>query len=75
MWGRRRMIVALRASEGDPMKWTIRVELTPDGNEPVTYDIGTITRPIADLAPEQIGLTLEEGQQLLRRVQVQMISS
>lgn len=30
---------------------------------------------MADLAPEQIGLTLEEGQQLLRRVQVQMISS
>jgi hypothetical protein len=44
------------------MKWTIRVELTPDGNPPITYDIGTITRPIADLSPEQIGLTLEEGQ-------------
>jgi hypothetical protein len=53
-----------------PMKWTIRIELTPDGNPPITYDIGTITRPIADLSPEQIGLTLEEGQQLLRRVQV-----
>jgi hypothetical protein len=39
------------------MKWTIRVELTPDGNPPITYDIGTITRPIADLSPEQIGLT------------------
>jgi hypothetical protein len=55
------------------MKWTI--ELTPDGNPPITYDIGTITRPIADLSPEQIGLTLEEGQQLPRRVQVQIISS
>ena len=43
------------------MKWTIRVELTPDGNEPITCDIGTITRPIVDLSPEQIGLTLEEG--------------
>ena len=57
------------------MKWTVRIELTPDGNKPITYDIGTITRPIADLSPEQIGLTLEEGQQLLRRVQVEMISS
>lgn len=38
-----------------------RVELTPDGNDPITYEIGTITRPIADLAPEQIGLTLEDG--------------
>ena len=31
------------------MKWTIRVELTPDGNEPITCDIGTITRPIVDI--------------------------
>jgi hypothetical protein len=58
-----------------PMKWTIRVELTPDGNAPITYEIGTITRPIADLDPEQIGLTREGGQQILPRVQVQMISS
>jgi hypothetical protein len=57
------------------MKWTIRLELTPDGNPPITYDVGTITRPIADLSPEEIGLTLEEGQQLLRRVQVQIIGS
>jgi hypothetical protein len=28
------------------MKWTIRVELTPDGNPPITYEIGTITPPI-----------------------------
>jgi hypothetical protein len=28
---------------------------------------------IADLSPEEIGLTLEEGQQLLRRIQVQII--
>jgi hypothetical protein len=55
------------------MKWTI--ELTPDGNPPITYDIGTITRPIADLSPEQIGLTLEEGQQLPRRVHVQIRST
>jgi len=57
------------------MKWTIRVELTPDGNPPITYDIGTITRPIADLSPEQIGLTIEDGQQLLRRIQVKVIAS
>jgi len=57
------------------MKWTIRIELTPDDNEPITYDIGTITRPIVDLAPEQIGLTLEEGQQILRRIQVQITAS
>jgi hypothetical protein len=43
------------------MKWTIQVELTLDGNKPITYDVGTITRPIADLSPEQIGLPLEGG--------------
>jgi hypothetical protein len=57
------------------MKWTIRLELTPDGNPPITYDVGTITRSIADLFPEEIGLTLEEGHQLLRRVQVPIIGS
>jgi hypothetical protein len=46
------------------MKWTIRIE--PDGNEPISCEIGTITRPIADLSSEQLGLTVEEGQQLLR---------
>ena len=54
---------------------TIRLELTPDGNPPITYEIGTVTRPIADLSPEEIGLTLEEGQQLLRQLQVQIIAS
>jgi hypothetical protein len=44
------------------MKWTIRVEVTPDGTDPIDYEISTITRPIADLAPEQIGLMLEESQ-------------
>ena len=57
------------------MKWTIRIEQTPDGNPPITCDIGTITRPIADLSPEQIGLTLEGGHQLLRRIQVEIMAS
>jgi hypothetical protein len=48
MWGRRRKIVTPMASDGHPIKWTIRVELTPDGNASITYEIGTITRPIAD---------------------------
>ena len=74
-WGRRGNIAGLLPLEGYPMKWTIRVELTPDGNPPITYDIGTITRPIADLSPEQIGLTIEDGQQLLRRIQVKVIAS
>src|ERR1039457_3247611 len=56
-------------------KWTIRIELTPDGNEPISCEIGTITRPIADMSSEQLGLTVEEGQQLLRGLQVEMIGN
>ena len=43
------------------MKWTIRIELTPDGNPPISREIGSINRPMVDLCPEQVGLTLEEG--------------
>jgi hypothetical protein len=57
------------------VKWTIRIEVTLDGNGSSTHDVGTITRPIADLSPEQIGLTLEEGQQLLRRIQMAIIGN
>jgi hypothetical protein len=49
------------------MKWTIRIELTPDGNEPITRDVGTMTRPIADFHPEQVGLSPEEDRQERRR--------
>ena len=44
------------------MKWTIRLELTPVGNPPITYDIGTITRPIADLSPGQFLLQRHRGE-------------
>ena len=33
--------------------------------EPVTRDVGTITRPIADFHPEQAGLSLEEDRQVV----------
>ena len=57
------------------MKWTIRIEFTPDGNEPGDQEIGTISRPIADLRPEQVGLTLEEGRQLIRCIESTMIAN
>jgi hypothetical protein len=58
------------------VKWTIRIEVTlDDDNGPTTRDVGTIMRPIADLSPEQIGLTLEEGQQLLRGIQMAIIGN
>ena len=55
-WGRRRKIVDLW-HQRPPHEIENPVELTPDRNAPITYEIGTITRPIVDLAPEKIGLT------------------
>jgi hypothetical protein len=55
------------------VKWTIRIEVTQDGKGPTTCDIGTITRSTGDLLPEQIGLSLEEGRQLLHRIQMAII--
>lgn len=70
-WGRQRKLGPFEG--GNSVKWTIRIEVTQDGNGPTTLDIGTITRSIGDLLPEQIGLTLEEGQQLLHRIQMAII--
>ena len=57
------------------MKWTISIEFTPDGDKPIRRDLGTFSRPLADLMPEQIGLTLEEGRQLLQVVERAMIGN
>ena len=56
------------------MKWTIRIEFSVDGKEPSSCVVGTITRPVVDVLPEQIGLSLEEGQQLLRGVQMAILA-
>jgi hypothetical protein len=56
------------------MQWTIKLEFTPDGGETVVHEIGSITRPIADLEPEEIGWTLAEGHELVRDIERRMIS-
>ena len=57
------------------MKWTIKIEFTPDGNEPISRDLCACSRPLVDLMPEQIGLTLEEGRQLLQSVERAIIGN
>jgi hypothetical protein len=70
-WGRQRKLGSFEG--GNAVKWTVRIEVTQDGKGPPTSDIGTITRSTGDLLPEQIGLTLEEGRQLLHRIQMAII--
>jgi hypothetical protein len=40
----------------------------------VTHEIGSINRAVADWRPEEIGLTLLEGHELLRDIERRMIS-
>jgi hypothetical protein len=39
----------------------------------IRHEIGTVTQPIADLRPEEIGLTLAEGHELVRDIERRMI--
>jgi hypothetical protein len=50
------------------MKWAIRIELTRDGNKPITYDIGTISRPIADLSSgiAQLPIIVDSGNYMVK---------
>ena len=57
------------------MQWTIKLECTPDGGPTRTYEIGRLTRPIGNLKPEEIGLTLAEGRDVLRDIQRQVIGN
>jgi hypothetical protein len=55
--------------------WTIKVEFTPDGGEPQVRQIGTISRSLSDVRPEEVGLTLQEGRELLRGIECQFIAN
>lgn len=57
------------------MLWTIRLEFTPDGGEPQVRQIATISRSMIDLRPEEAGLTLQEGRELLRGIECQIIAN
>ena len=46
------------------MQWTIRIEFTSEGNDAPSREVGIFTR--AELQDELIGLTLEEGRQLIQ---------
>ena len=57
------------------VRWTIKLEFTPDGGEPQVRQIGTINRSMTDVRPEGVGLTLQEGRQLLRGIECQVIAN
>jgi hypothetical protein len=56
------------------MRWTVKLELVRDDGTTVIHQLAEITRPIADLHPEEIGLTMEEGRELVQDVERVMIA-
>ncbi len=55
------------------MKWTIRIEFTPDGSAGRSREVGVLTRE--ELRDENIGLTLEEGRRLLQSLEMAIITN
>jgi hypothetical protein len=51
------------------MKFTIRVEITTDWDEPDIFEICRIARPYRQLEPGSVGLSLAEGKDVLHRLQ------
>jgi hypothetical protein len=56
------------------MRWTVKLELVRDDGVTAIHQLATITRPIVDLRPEEIGLTMEEGRALVQDVERVMIA-
>jgi hypothetical protein len=56
------------------MRWTITLEFTPDGGQPLVRQISTISRSMTDVRPEEVGLTLQEGREL-RGIERQVIAN
>jgi hypothetical protein len=56
------------------VRWTVRLELVREDGITATRELATIIRPMVDLRPEEIGLTLEEGRALVQAVERTMIA-
>jgi hypothetical protein len=55
------------------MQWTIILEATTGWGERTSTPVYTFSRPMLDLKPEQIGLTLAEAKTLLARLQARLV--
>jgi len=56
------------------MRWTLKLELVREDGATEAYDLGSITRSVNDVRPEEVGLTLEEARTLVRSVECRMIA-
>ncbi len=55
------------------MRWIVKLDLVRDDGVTETRELGTISRPAADLQPEDVGLTLAEGRALIGDIERAMI--
>ena len=51
------------------MQWTIKLEARTEWGEAQTFEVGHLTRRVVGLAPDEVGLTLDEGKALLAELQ------
>jgi hypothetical protein len=57
-----------------PVRWTLKMELVREDGATEAYDLGSITRSMNDVRPEEVGLTLEEARTLVRCIECRMIA-
>ncbi len=51
------------------MRWVVRIDLLIDDKVVQSREVGTIDRPTIDARPEDVGLTLAEGRELIGEIE------
>ena len=57
-----------------PVRWALKLELTTDDGKTQASEVRSIGRSSSDVQHEEVGLTLEEGQLLLRDIVCRLIA-
>jgi hypothetical protein len=56
------------------MRWTLKLELTADDGATHAHELGSISRSMHHVQPDEVGLTLEEGRVLVQAIECRMIA-
>jgi hypothetical protein len=56
------------------MRWSLKLSVEPDTGEAITYELAHLDREEVFVAPASLGLTIDEGKQILAAVQTHMVT-